>query len=95
MEGNVKSKEDLTELARKVINSLRPERLQFWQVKEVLVLALKQVDKEALEMAVPESTALLNHLFFLRKNYLVKMPDIVYILLNGSVGCKLTAACYV
>ena len=57
MEGNVKSKEDLTELARKVINSLRPERLQFWQVKEVLVLALKQVDKEALEMAVPESTA--------------------------------------
>lgn len=57
MEGNVKSKEELKDLARKVVNSLRPEGLQFWQVKEVLSIALSQLDKEALEMAVPEVTA--------------------------------------
>ena len=57
MTGQVRKKDELKALAQKVIDFLRPERLQFWQVKEILRFASEQLDKEALEMAVPESTA--------------------------------------
>ena len=57
MTGQVRKKDELKALAQKVIDVLRPERLQFWQVKEILRFASEQLDKEALEMAVPESTA--------------------------------------
>ena len=32
-------------------------------------------------------------ILFLSDNNLIQMPDIIYILLDSSVGCELTAAC--
>lgn len=44
-----KRKEELKELARKVIDMLRPEELPMWQVREVLRYAANQLEDEELK----------------------------------------------
>lgn len=44
-----KSKEELEDLARKLVDQLRKESLPLWQAKEVLTRAKNQLDWEVLK----------------------------------------------
>lgn len=49
MPDDIKNKSEIKELAGKVIDLLRPEGLELWQVKEVLVFATEQLEHEKLK----------------------------------------------
>jgi len=48
MEAKVKKKDELKELATKVVNLLRPEGIAIWQAKEVFRVASGLLDNEQL-----------------------------------------------
>lgn len=40
---------ELQAIARELLNDLRPRKLQIWQIREILSLAAKLVDRERLK----------------------------------------------
>ncbi len=46
---DILSKDELKDIARELLDSLRPRKLQIWQVKEVFRYAIEFVDRERLK----------------------------------------------
>lgn len=42
------SKDELKEIARELLDTMRPRKLQIWQVKEALRFAIEMADREQL-----------------------------------------------
>lgn len=43
------SKDELKEIARELLNTLRPRKLQIWQVKEIFRFSIELADQEQLK----------------------------------------------